>query len=46
MLIFSTEERSVSNAYNVSELGLNLPMIEVVKFTDRYVIVCLKMTFL
>ncbi|CAN6830438.1 unnamed protein product [Brassica oleracea] len=28
------EERSVSNAYNVSELGLNLPMIEVGKFTD------------
>ncbi|XP_048622699.1 replication protein A 70 kDa DNA-binding subunit E-like [Brassica napus] len=28
------EERSVSNAYNVSELGLNLPMIEVLKFTD------------
>ncbi|KAG5391472.1 hypothetical protein IGI04_021435, partial [Brassica rapa subsp. trilocularis] len=28
------EERSVSNAYNVSELGLNLPMIEVEKFTD------------
>lgn len=39
MLIFSTEERSVSNAYNVSELGLNLPMIEVEKFTDRYVII-------
>ena len=39
MLLFPTEERSVSNAYNVSELGLNLPMIEVEKFTDRYVII-------
>ncbi|KAG2298788.1 hypothetical protein Bca52824_035260 [Brassica carinata] len=32
MFSFPTEERSVSNAYNVSEICLNLPMIEVGKF--------------
>ncbi|WZZ61892.1 hypothetical protein YC2023_061999 [Brassica napus] len=35
MLKFLTEERSVSNAYNVSEIGLNPPMIEVGKFIAR-----------
>lgn len=38
ILKFLTEERSVSNAYNVSEIGLNPTMIEVGKFIARYFI--------
>lgn len=36
-MMFTTEAISVSNAYNVSEIGLNLPWAEVENFSARYV---------